>query len=164
MMKVMLKSGREDASSDQEEADQQEEEEPEECETVEEVELDVLTCMMADGAKDADIATICQTECYALVAWEKKGKGKGRGKGKKAKFGRPKYSAGIKPQLSLEDRKKALTRLKAETKCMKCGEQGHWAGDKDQNGNLICKKKHKTANMGQLELQDAESDHSSLWL
>ena len=46
--------------------------------------------MMAEGAKDADIASIAQAECYAFVAWGKVGgRGKARGKDKKGKKGRP---------------------------------------------------------------------------
>ena len=41
----------------------------------------------------------------------------------------------MKPQLSLEDRKKSLEDLKAKTKCNDCGETGHWRGDPG------CKKK-----------------------
>jgi hypothetical protein len=41
----------------------------------------------------------------------------------------------MKPQLSLEDRKKSLVDLKAKTKCNDCGETGHWRGDPG------CKKK-----------------------
>ena len=41
----------------------------------------------------------------------------------------------MKPQLSLEERKKALKELKKKTKCNTCGEVGHWTGDAE------CKKK-----------------------
>ena len=78
--------------------------------------MDVLACMMAEGARDADIASIAQTECYVFVAWERGGRGTARGKGNKGKNGcRPRYSHGMKPNLSilsLEDRKKALAKLK----------------------------------------------------
>ena len=44
----------------------------------------------------------------------------------------------MKPGLSLEERKKALNKLKSETKCNDCGQQGHWKGDPG------CMKQKKT--------------------
>ena len=108
-----------------------------ECSDKDSVELDIITCMLAQGSLDDEsdaIASIAQTEVVAYVAW---GKAKGKGKGKKGKKGRRKWSSGIKPKLSLEERKKALAKLKEDTKCLDCGEKGHWAGD------APCKKKKK---------------------
>ena len=96
---------------------------------------------LEDDIEDNDIAKMCQVETTAFIAWNKFGKkgGKAGGKGKKGQRNRPKFSAGMKPKLSLEERKKALEELKKKTKCLDCGELGHWAGDR------VCKspkKKH----------------------
>jgi len=67
------------------------------------------------------------------------GKGKSKGKGKKGKGKKGKRKFGFKPSgnphLTLDQRKAALKTPKAKTKCNKCGETGHWAGDD------ACKKK-----------------------
>ena len=91
-----------------------------------------------DKAEDEEIATMIQIENAAFAAWGKFGKGKGKSKGKskgkgKGKGKRPKYSQGMRPNLSLDERKEALKKLKLETKCMQCGEKGHWAGDPEWN-------------------------------
>ena len=110
-------------------------EEDNECETLEEVELDVFTCLLAQGFAPEAMVPLIQTEGQAFLA---KGGGKGRkgkGKSKGKSKGKNRFSSGLKPSLSLEDRKKALTKLKSETKCNDCGEYGHWGGD------AICPKK-----------------------
>ena len=133
------------AEEDEEDDDYEEEDEPEadddeeaENETVDDVELDVFTCMACQEAEPEDIATMVQVETTAFAAWDRFGKGKARGKGKgkgKRKGKRPRFSQGMKPNLSLDERKAALKKLKSETKCMECGEKGHWANDPE------CKKK-----------------------
>ena len=113
-------------------------EEYEVCDTIEEVEEDTFICLLCNGHEDAEeMASICQAETHAFLSWNRtankgdvKGKGKGKGKRKgKGKGKRPRYSSGMKPGLSLDERKKALNKLKSETKCNDCGEQGHWKGD-----------------------------------
>ena len=47
-----------------------------------------------------------------------KGKGKAKPKGK-----------GIRSNLSIEQRRKRLSEIKAKSKCLRCGAYGHWAGD-----------------------------------
>ena len=69
-----------------------------------------------EEAEDDDVAKMCQVETTAFIAWNKFGKkgGKAGSKGKKGQRGRPKFSAGMKPKLSLDERKKALSSLTAE--------------------------------------------------
>ena len=55
-----------------------------------------------------------------------KGKAKGKGKGK-GKPGKGKHV--FKTQLTVEQRKKRLADLKSRSRCLRCGLQGHWAGD-----------------------------------
>ena len=84
-----------------------------ECDTLEEVEHDVFTAMLCQGFAegDAEVASIVQAETTAFLAWGAKGKSAGKGKkgSSKGKKGRPRFSKGMKPNLSLEERKKALT-------------------------------------------------------
>ena len=128
-------------------------EEDNECETLDEVELDVFTCLLAQGFAPEAMVPLIQTEGQAFLA---KGGGKGRkgkGKSKGKSKGKNRFSSGLKPSLSLEDRKKALTKLKSETKCNDCGEYGHWSGD------AICpKKKSSHQKTGMLSLV---ADYSS---
>ena len=93
---------------------------------------------------NAAIASVIQAEIKAYMAFGQamkggKGYGKGqpgkfggKGKGKTRKFG---FRPTGRPLKSLEERKEDLKRLKAKTKCVKCGEIGHWTGDE------ACKKK-----------------------
>ena len=61
-----------------------------------------------------------QDNCVALIAKGAKGRGKGKGK----------YP--VRPSnLSIEDRRKKLVKLKSETECKDCGRKGHWKGDKE---------------------------------
>ena len=99
-----------------------------ECETVEDAQLDVFTCLLCQGFPgDQELmAPFIQAESTAYYAGGKpnvkgKLKGKGKSKGKKGK----RFSSGMKPSLSLDERKKALQALKAKTKCNECGEYGH---------------------------------------
>ena len=95
--------------------------------TVEDVEMDVYTCMLcnSEDIDDETVAFLVQSETTALVAWSKKGKGKGKEKGMR----RAKYSTGLRPKMSLEERKASLKKLKQRTKCSACGQIGHWVGD-----------------------------------
>ena len=99
-----------------------------------------------------------QVETVSFLAWNKFEKKKfptPKGKGQAKKVGRQRFSAGIKPKLSLDERKKALQALKAKSKCLDCGEIGHWAGDDG------CKRpKRRTGNMA-LE-EDVPSDTGAL--
>ena len=97
-------------------------------ETLEEqIELDAVAYIVEQyGEELLDNAPMClkvvenQKE-IALVAQQK---GKARGKGKSS-FKYPLRSS----HLSLEDRRKRLAKLKAETACRDCGRKGHWSGD-----------------------------------
>ena len=117
------------------------EDEDPEPETKEDVELVVFTAYTADDETidEEDIAYLAQTEAAGFVAWNKafakgKSKGKGKGKGKfKRTFRYSHYSNGGRPpnRKTLEERKEALKKLKAKTKCKTCGAVGHWAGDQE---------------------------------
>ena len=65
----------------------------------------------------------------------------------------------MRPRLSLDERKAALVRLKAKTKCKDCGEVGHWVGDPE------CKKggkgKPKTGMMASVAFGSVGSDSES---
>ena len=58
-----------------------------------------------------------------------KSKGKGKGSGKKGGKGKRKGKYVFRTQLSVQDRIARLAKLKAVSKCLRCGGQGHWAGD-----------------------------------
>ena len=70
-----------------------------------------------------------------------KSKGKGRPSGKGGNKGKGKHV--FRTQLSVEDRVKRLKELKQRSKCLRCGGQGHWAGDP------VCKFSKKPAPQGQ---------------
>ena len=59
-----------------------------------------------------------------------KGKDKGKGKGERV----------VKTQLSMQDRKVRLASLKKNSRCLRCGGYGHWAGDPE------CKMPNKKPN------------------
>ena len=67
-----------------------------------------MICLEED-IEDHDIAKMCQVETTAFIAWNKFGKkgGKAGGKGKMGQRPRRKFSQGMKPKLSLDERKKA---------------------------------------------------------
>ena len=70
---------------------------------------------MNDPESCADIIQECSA---AYIA--KGGKGKGKGKG----------NYPVRPSnLSIEDRRKMLAKLKAKTPCKDCGRKGHWRGE-----------------------------------
>ena len=87
---------------------------------------------MPDITED-QTAEIVQCQVCAFNAWDTAyvAKGKKGGKGRGGKKGKGKGNFVRKSNLSLEERRAALTRLKRDTKCMTCGEKGHWSGDKD---------------------------------
>ena len=58
------------------------------------------------------------------------GKDKGKGKGKRV----------VRTQLSIQDRKVRLASLKKNSRCLRCGGYGHWAGDPE------CKMPNKKPN------------------
>ena len=62
-----------------------------------------------------------QLQLVAFVAFGRvKGKGKAKPKGK---------GKVIRSNLSIEQRRKRLSEIKAKSKCLRCGAYGHWAGD-----------------------------------
>ena len=66
-----------------------------------------------------------------MAAGTHKDKGKSTGKGKPSGKGKNKGRGKhvFRTQLSVEDRVKRLKELKQRSKCLRCGGQGHWAGD-----------------------------------
>ena len=66
-----------------------------------------------------------QLQCAAHVALGKAGKGKGSSGGKGKGF--PVVRSRL--QLSVEERKEKLRELKAKSRCLRCGQTGHWSGD-----------------------------------
>ena len=99
-----------------------------EAETEEEaVALNALESFNETGVEDeAAAGHAIQLELSALAAFQKasgkgkgsKGKGKGKGKGKL-----------VRSNLSLDQRRQSLADLKSKSRCLRCGGQGHWAGD-----------------------------------
>lgn len=124
----------------------------EECEYVgneiESIELETITAFLVaepEGIFDAGVAETAQAEVVANMAWQRnkgegKGKGKGKGNGKSKGKSQGEFPVSRNP-LSLEERKKKLTELKARTNCQACGERGHWAGDQQ------CQKKTEKVGM-----------------
>jgi len=88
-----------------------------------------------DGVTDAHAAEATQMACVAFMAFGKgrgrrKGaRGKGAGKGSKPGKGKGKRFPTRRGNVSLEERKARLKKLKQTTRCTACGEMGHWAGD-----------------------------------
>ena len=133
-------------------------------ETLEEFELDVFTALICQSTEEKEepwMASVLQAETSAFLAWKKAPKGKGKGKSKK---GRPRYSQGLKPRLSLEQRKEALKRLKAKTKCKACGAPGHWANDPEcprtkKSGNLAIDEAQALLDEINLNVGEAATDN-----
>ena len=70
---------------------------------------------------DKGLGEAIQLQLAAFVAFGRvKGKGKGKPKGK---------GKVIRSNLSIEQRRKRLSEIKAKSKCLRCGACGHWAGD-----------------------------------
>ena len=122
----------------------------------------MFTAYTADdeAIDEEQVAYLAQTEAAGFVAWNKtfakgRGKGKGKGKGKfKKTFRYSHYSNGGRPpnRKTLEERKEALKKLKAKTKCKTCGAVGHWAGDQE------CPKKTRFGGLAISDVQVAEPD------
>jgi len=74
----------------------------------------------------AAFAEAVQLQCAAYAAL---GKASGKGKSKGKFPGKPSRFPVVKSQLSIEDRKKRLQEIKSKSKCLKCGQIGHWSGD-----------------------------------
>ena len=121
---------------------------PDDCDWVSDEDLGItLTAMAAcdvdetstDGLEE--LGEACQHQLQAYAAVERaKGKGpyKGSGKGKNKNKGKGKRV--VKTQLSIQDRKVRLASLKKNSRCLRCGGYGHWAGDPE------CKIPNKKAN------------------
>jgi len=121
---------------------------PDDCDWVSDEDLGItLTAMAAcdvdetstDGLEE--LGEACQHQLQAYAAVERaKGKGpyKGSGKGKNKNKGKGKRV--VKTQLSIQDRKVRLASLKKNSRCLRCGGYGHWAGDPE------CKMPNKKAN------------------
>ena len=110
---------------------------PDDCDWVSDEDLGIaLTAMAAcdvdetltDGLEE--LGEACQHQLQAYAAVERaKGKGpyKGSGKGKDKSKGKGKRV--VKTQLSIQDRKVRLASLKKNSRCLRCGGYGQWAGN-----------------------------------
>ena len=67
-----------------------------------------------------------QLQCAANAAM-----GKAGGKGKASSHGKGKGYPVVRSrlQLSVEERKEKLKQLKSRSRCLRCGQTGHWSGD-----------------------------------
>ena len=81
-----------------------------------------------ERTEDEDVALVAQSDLLAYMAWSKGGKGKGKDKGKSKGKGKFRIPRG---PVSLEDRRRKLAELKTKSRCLRCGQTGHWAGDKE---------------------------------
>ena len=78
-----------------------------------------------EGADEKTVGEAIQLQLAAYAAFGKaKGKGFGKFKGKGKGKGKV-----IKSHLSIEQRRQKLSELKKNSKCLRCGGKGHWAGD-----------------------------------
>ena len=92
---------------------------------VDEYEATALNALVDLGDEPAEddksLGEALQLQLAAFAAFGRvKGKGKGKPKGK-GKI--------IRSNLSIEQRRKRLSEIKAKSKCLRCGAYGHWAGD-----------------------------------
>ena len=87
---------------------------------------------MEENWPEDSLSEVAQADVLTLMAWQRNAKGKkGQGKqrrGKGLNAGGKDWSG--KRNLSLEERKRKLAELKPRTRCQACGQQGHWAGDR----------------------------------
>ena len=80
-----------------------------------------------------------ERHAYAAVG-RAKGKGPFKGSGKGKDKGKGKGKRVVKTQLPIQDRKVRLASLKKNSRCLRCGGYGHWAGDPE------CKMPNKKPN------------------
>jgi len=112
-------------------------EDPDDCDWVSDEDLGIaLTAMAAcdmdetstDGLEE--LGEACQHQLQAYAAVERaKGKGPYKGSGKGKDKGKGKGKRVVRTQLSIQDRKVRLASLKKNSRCLRCGGYGHWAGD-----------------------------------
>ena len=89
-----------------------------------EVEAIALNALEELGeAEKRQIGDAIQLQLAAFAAF---GKAKGKGKGKSPGKGKGKV---VRSNLTIEQRRQKLAKIKAKSKCLRCGGQGHWAGD-----------------------------------
>ena len=81
-----------------------------------------------DGLEELGEACQHQLQAYAAVG-RAKGKGPYKGSGKGKHKGKGKGKRVVKTQLSIKGRKVSLASLKKNSRCLRCGGYGHWAGD-----------------------------------
>ena len=95
---------------------------------VEAAELDAIALLADTWDNDLDPEVTAQLVQANVQAYLSFGKEKGKGKGKDKSKGR--YP--VRPlNLSLEDRRRRLRELKANTECRACGRKGRWAHDRE---------------------------------
>ena len=123
-------------------------EDPDDCDWVSDEDLGIaLTAMAAcdmdetstEGLEELGEACQHQLQAYAAVG-RAKGKGPFKGSGKGKDKGKGKGKRVVRTQLSIQDRKVRLASLKKNSRCLRCGGYGHWAGDPE------CKMPNKKPN------------------
>ena len=97
---------------------------------LEAAELDAIALLADKWSDDLDPEVSAQLVQASAQAYPSFGKERGKGKGKSKGKGDGKYP--VHPShLSLEDRRRRLKELKADTECRACGRKGHWAIDRE---------------------------------
>ena len=123
-------------------------EDPDDCDWVSDEDLGIaLTAMAACDMDETstegleELGEACQHQLQACAAAGRaKGKGPSEGSGKGKDKGKGKGKRVVRTQLSIQDRKVGLASLKKNSRCLRCGGYGHWAGDPD------CKMPNKKPN------------------
>ena len=153
-------------------------EDPDDCDWVSDEDLGIaLTAMAAcdmdetstEGLEELGEACQHQLQAYAAVG-RAKGKGPFKGSGKGKDKGKGKGKRVVRTQLSIQDRKVRLASLKKNSRCLRCGGYGHWAGDPECK--MPNKKPNATASVpgqvpsqgkvGYLALSDSSGDDDDL--
>ena len=158
-------------------APEDEEPEDEEQEFLEDEDLATALLAMAECDNDEtpaegldELASAAQQLFVGyMAAGTHKGKSKGKGKPSgKGKFkGKGKHV--FRTQLSVEDRVKRLKELKQRSKCLRCGGQGHWAGDpvckfskRPATNAPGQKSQDNTGYMALSDLSDSDGEYNSV--
>jgi len=133
----------------------------------------MAACDMDETSTDGleELGEACQHQLQAYAAVERaKGKGPYKGSGKGKDKGKGKGKRVVKTQLSIQDRKVRFASLKKNSRCLRCGGYGHWAGDPECK--MPNKKPNATASVpgqvpsqgkvGYLALSDSSGDDDDL--
>ena len=129
----------------------------------------MAACDMDETSTDGleELGEACQHQLQAYAAVERaKGKGPYKGSGKGKDKGKGKGKRVVKTQLSIQDRKVRFASLKKNSRCLRCGGYGHWAGDpecKMPNRNPVPKRRFpgqvpSQGKVGYFALSDSSGD------